>query len=44
VIDVITEEISDKPPKNMIFADDIALSVNTGEEVEKRWRRVMKER
>jgi hypothetical protein len=46
VIDVITEE-SDKPPENMMFADDIALCGNTREEVEKKtedWRRVIEER
>jgi hypothetical protein len=35
VIDVITEEIRDKPPENMMFTDDIALCGNTREEVEK---------
>jgi hypothetical protein len=47
VIDVITEEMSDKPPKNMMFANDIALSGNTREEVEKKtedWRRLIEER
>jgi hypothetical protein len=47
VIDVITEEIRDKPAENMMFADDIALWGNTREEFEKKtedWRRVMEER
>jgi hypothetical protein len=47
VIDVITKEIRDKPPENMMFAENIALCGNTREQVEKKtedWRRVMEER
>jgi hypothetical protein len=35
VLDVITEEIRDKSPGNIMFANDIALCGNTIEEVEK---------
>ena len=47
VMDVITKDVKDTPPRSTMFADDIAPCGNTREEVERKteaWRRAMEER
>lgn len=47
VMDVVAEDAKETPPWSMMFADDIALSGKTREEVERKtedWRKAMEER